>query len=142
MARKVLEDSFSNHVRSLIRSNVTHNAQYYNITPYVDGVGTAQVSVLAEDGLAVSATSSINHMSVNPEEASSLGGILQRSCNKSDGSAHSFGSGVFSPRTGIILNNQLGDFCGLVGDISPGKNRFSTSFISVEQVSAGLWSQS
>lgn len=76
MAREVLEDSFSDHVRSLIRSDVTHDPQYYNITPYVDGVGTTQVSVLAEDGSAVSATSSINHMSVNPQETSRLAGIL------------------------------------------------------------------
>lgn len=96
MARKVLEDSFSNHVRSLIRSNVTHDPQYYNLTPYVDGVGTTHVSVLAEDGSAVSATSSINHMSVNPEEMFSLGGILQCSCNKSDGSAQFRLWGFFS----------------------------------------------
>lgn len=62
MARKVLEESFSNRVRSLIRSNGTHDPRYYNITPFVDGVGTTQVSVLAQDGSAVSATSSINHM--------------------------------------------------------------------------------
>eukprot|EP00066_Takifugu_rubripes_P024514 XP_011613780.1 PREDICTED: gamma-glutamyltransferase 5 [Takifugu rubripes] len=104
MAREVLEDSFSDHVRSLIRSDVTHDPQYYNITPYVDGVGTTQVSVLAEDGSAVSATSSINHI---------------------------FGSGVFSPRTGIILNNQLGDFCGLAGNISPGERPPSSMAPSV-----------
>lgn len=76
MARKVLEERFSNRVRSLIRSNATHDPQYYDITPYVDGVGTSQVSVLAEDGSAVSATSSINHMSVNPRETSGRRGIF------------------------------------------------------------------
>lgn len=122
MARKVLEESFSNRIRSLIRSNTTHDPGYYNITPHVDGVGTTQVSVLAEDGTAVSATSSINHMSVIPEETFGVGGISPCSCNVFDGSAHSFGSACFSPRTGIILNNQLADFCGRVRDILPGNS--------------------
>lgn len=84
-------------------------------------MGTTQVSVLAEDGSAASVTSSINHMSVFPEETFGVAGILQYSGNVFDGFTHSFGSGVFSPRTGIILNNQLGDFCGTVGNIHPGK---------------------
>lgn len=121
MARKFLEDSFSKHIRSLIRSNVTHDPRYYNITPYVDGMGTTQVSALAEDGSAVSVTSSINHMSVFLEETFSVAGILQYSGNMFDGFTRSFGSGFFSPRTGIILNNQLADFCGIVGNIRPGK---------------------
>uniref|UniRef100_H3D1N6 Glutathione hydrolase n=1 Tax=Tetraodon nigroviridis TaxID=99883 RepID=H3D1N6_TETNG len=91
--RKGMEESFSDHIRSLIWSNATHDPQYYNITPSAEGMGTTQVSVLAEDGTAVSATSSLNHI---------------------------FGSGVFSPRTGIILNNQLADFCRRASRIVPG----------------------
>lgn len=64
MAKKFTEDSFANHIRSLISNGKTHDAQYYNMTPYLDSVGTTHVSVLADDGSAVSVTSTINHMSV------------------------------------------------------------------------------
>ncbi|XP_071765602.1 gamma-glutamyltransferase 5a isoform X2 [Centroberyx gerrardi] len=85
MAKKFTEQSFADHIRSLISSDRSHEPQYYNITPYVDSMGTTHVSVLAEDGSAVSATSTINHI---------------------------FGSKVFSPSTGVVLNNELSDFCG------------------------------
>ncbi|XP_078106362.1 gamma-glutamyltransferase 5a [Sander vitreus] len=94
MARKFTEDSFAEHIRSLISSNATHDLQYYNINPYLDSMGTTHVSVLAEDGSAVSVTSTINHI---------------------------FGSKVFSPSTGVILNNELSDFCGKVENIFPGE---------------------
>ncbi|XP_049907018.1 gamma-glutamyltransferase 5a isoform X2 [Epinephelus moara] len=94
MARKFTEDSFAKHIQSLISSDKTHDPQYYNITPYLDSMGTTHVSVLAEDGSAVSVTSTINHI---------------------------FGSRVVSPRTGVILNNQLYDFCGRVDNIFPGE---------------------
>lgn len=84
LARTFMEDSFAEHIRSLI-SDRTHEEQYYNLTSYLDSFGTTHVSVLAEDGSAVSVTSTINHI---------------------------FGSRVFSPKTGIILNNELSDFCG------------------------------
>ncbi|XP_063346470.1 glutathione hydrolase 5 proenzyme-like [Pelmatolapia mariae] len=93
MTEKFTEDSFANHIRSLI-TNKTHELQYYSITPYLESMGTTHVSVLAEDGSAVSATSSINHM---------------------------FGSKVFSPSTGVILNNQVYDFCHKMDSISPGE---------------------
>ncbi|XP_067377420.1 gamma-glutamyltransferase 5a isoform X2 [Channa argus] len=93
-ARKFTDDSFANHIRSLISSNKAHDPQYYNITPYLDNMGTTHVSVLAEDGSAVSVTSTINHI---------------------------FGSKVFSQSTGIILNNELSDFCGRVENIYPGE---------------------
>lgn len=64
MTEKFTEDSFANHIRSLI-TNKTHERQYHSITPYLESMGTAHVSVLAEDGSAVSATSTINHMSVS-----------------------------------------------------------------------------
>ncbi|XP_061841852.2 gamma-glutamyltransferase 5a isoform X1 [Nerophis lumbriciformis] len=87
LPKKFTEEIFANHIRSLITDDRTHEARYYNITPYLDGVGTTHVSVLAQDGSAVSVTSSINHI---------------------------FGAKIFSPKTGVILNNQLSDFCGKV----------------------------
>ncbi|XP_070760445.1 gamma-glutamyltransferase 5a [Enoplosus armatus] len=93
MAKKFTEDSFANHIRSLI-GDKTHDPPYYNITPHLDSMGTTHVSVLAEDGSAVSVTSTINHI---------------------------FGSKVFSPSTGVILNNELSDFCGKVSNIFPGE---------------------
>lgn len=62
-AKKFTEESFAQHIRSLI-TNKAHDPQYYNITPYLDSMGTTHMSILAEDGSAVSVTSSINHMSV------------------------------------------------------------------------------
>ncbi|CAI5694911.1 unnamed protein product [Oreochromis niloticus] len=93
MTEKFTEDSFANHIRSLI-TNKTHERQYHSITPYLESMGTAHVSVLAEDGSAVSATSTINHI---------------------------FGSRVFSPSTGVILNNEVYDFCHKIDSISPGE---------------------
>uniref|UniRef100_A0A8C6UK82 Gamma-glutamyltransferase 5a n=1 Tax=Neogobius melanostomus TaxID=47308 RepID=A0A8C6UK82_9GOBI len=89
------KDDFADYVRSLI-GNRTQDDKSYNLTSYLDSMGTTHVSVLAEDGSAVSATSTINHM---------------------------FGSQVFSPKTGIILNNELADFCGRT-KIHPGKSSF------------------
>lgn len=63
-AKKFTEETFTKHIRSLITSQ-THDPPYYNITPYLDSVGTTHMSVLAEDGSAVAVTSSINHMSVS-----------------------------------------------------------------------------
>ncbi|XP_040897977.1 glutathione hydrolase 5 proenzyme-like isoform X2 [Toxotes jaculatrix] len=94
MARKFTEDSFAEHIRSLISSDKANDPEYYNMTQYPDSMGTTHVSVLAEDGSAVSVTSSINQI---------------------------FGSRVYSPRTGVILNNQLADFCGFADNISPGE---------------------
>uniref|UniRef100_A0A3Q1J5P1 Uncharacterized protein n=1 Tax=Anabas testudineus TaxID=64144 RepID=A0A3Q1J5P1_ANATE len=89
-----VQDSFAEHIRSLISSDRTHDPQYYNITPYLDTMGTSHVSVLAEDGSAVSVTSTINHI---------------------------FGSKLLSPSTGVILNDQLYDFCGRVENIFSGE---------------------
>ncbi|XP_036955424.1 gamma-glutamyltransferase 5a [Acanthopagrus latus] len=94
MAKKFTTDSFADHVRSLIRDDRALDPEFYNMTGSVDGVGTTHVSVLAEDGSAVSVTSTINHI---------------------------FGSKIFSPRTGIILNNELSDFCGRVDKMFPGE---------------------
>uniref|UniRef100_A0A8C1QJ94 Uncharacterized protein n=1 Tax=Cyprinus carpio TaxID=7962 RepID=A0A8C1QJ94_CYPCA len=90
----IKDEKFIEHIRALITDGSTHNASYYNITPSVDRFGTTHVSVMAEDGSAVSVTSTINHM---------------------------FGSTVFSPKTGIILNNELADFCGRADSVTPGE---------------------
>ncbi|XP_039884350.1 glutathione hydrolase 5 proenzyme-like, partial [Simochromis diagramma] len=94
MAKNLTEDSFADNIRSLISSDKTHDPQYYGDTPCLDSIGTTHVSVLAEDGSAVSVTSTIND---------------------------EFGSKVLSPSTGIILNNQLFDFCNRANRTSHGE---------------------
>ncbi|XP_068560149.1 gamma-glutamyltransferase 5a isoform X1 [Cebidichthys violaceus] len=83
MANKLTEDSFANHIRSLISSNKTHDPHYYNITPHLDSMGTTHVSVLAEDGSAVSVTSTINHILQASQSISTVLGkkdLAPRSC--------------------------------------------------------------
>ncbi|XP_036000466.1 glutathione hydrolase 5 proenzyme [Fundulus heteroclitus] len=94
IANQIKEGSFANYIRSLISSNRTHDPEFYNLTSYLDSMGTTHLSVLAEDGSAVAVTSTINYI---------------------------FGSRVYSPSTGIILNNELTDFCGRADNISPGE---------------------
>lgn len=93
-ASHLLDGDFAARIRSLITSDSTHDASYYNVTPSQDNMGTTHVSVIAEDGSAVSVTSTINQM---------------------------FGSLVYSKKTGIILNNELADFCGRATAIKPGE---------------------
>ncbi|XP_048875335.1 glutathione hydrolase 5 proenzyme-like isoform X2 [Brienomyrus brachyistius] len=90
----LISDEFANRVRMMINNSMTHDPQYYNITPSLDHFGTSHVSVLAEDGTAVSVTSTINHF---------------------------FGSMVYSRRTGVILNNELADFCNGQGHLQAGE---------------------
>lgn len=56
------QEEFAERTRAMIQDSQTHDAQYYNVTPSLDSMGTTHVSVLAEDGMAVSITSTINHM--------------------------------------------------------------------------------
>ncbi|XP_004084636.1 glutathione hydrolase 5 proenzyme isoform X2 [Oryzias latipes] len=93
-AKEFTEESFANYIRSFITDDKTHELQFYNVTPHLDSTGTTHVSVLHEDGSAVAVTSTINYI---------------------------FGSRVVSPRTGIILNNELRDFCGRADSILPGE---------------------
>ena len=58
----LIREDFAAKVRGLIRNDITHNASYYNVTPSQDRMGTTHVSVIAEDGTAVSVTSTINQM--------------------------------------------------------------------------------
>ncbi|XP_017270012.1 glutathione hydrolase 5 proenzyme [Kryptolebias marmoratus] len=104
ITKKIVEDNFASHIRTLISSERTRDLQYYNITPHQDSLGTTHVSVLAEDGSAVSVTSTINHI---------------------------FGSRIYSSRTGVILNNELYDFCGRTDNISPGERPPSSMAPSV-----------
>lgn len=112
-ADHLINPSFINHIRKRIFSNRTHDNSYYNnIKPSLDQMGTTHVSVLDEDGLAVSATSTINQL---------------------------FGGAVYSSRTGIILNNELADFCGRADSLKPGEQPPSSMTpVIVESKSGGI----
>uniref|UniRef100_W5MUL3 Glutathione hydrolase n=1 Tax=Lepisosteus oculatus TaxID=7918 RepID=W5MUL3_LEPOC len=90
---RLISDEFADFVREMISPSETHPLPYYNITPgpSSDRPGTTHVAVIAEDGSVVSVTSTINDI---------------------------FGSMVFSESTGVILNNQLTDFCGRAESIN------------------------
>ncbi|XP_063065825.1 glutathione hydrolase 5 proenzyme [Engraulis encrasicolus] len=90
----LLREDFAAGIRARISSNRTHDMSYYKAKPSSDRTGTTHVSVIAEDGTAVSVTSTINQM---------------------------FGSFIYSSQTGIILNNELADFCGRSENISAGE---------------------
>lgn len=93
-AVEIIQKHFADKVRAKISPDHSYDASYYNVTPYLDSHGTTHVSVLAEDGMAVSVTSTINHI---------------------------FGSRIFSSKTGILLNNELADFCGKTDQIHAGE---------------------
>lgn len=62
-AAHLIDPSFIARIRRKISANRTHDNDYYdNIRPPSDRFGTTHVSVVDEDGLAVSATSTINQM--------------------------------------------------------------------------------
>lgn len=67
----LIDPSFVRHIRAMISPNRTHDTAYYsNVKPFPsssssvpsDRFGTTHLSVLDEDGLAVSATSTINQL--------------------------------------------------------------------------------
>ncbi|CAL1569450.1 unnamed protein product [Knipowitschia caucasica] len=93
-AAPLTDSSFVAHVSSLVSNQTRDSSFYSSVPPPADSFGTTHVSVLDQEGLAVSATSTINQL---------------------------FGGAVFSPKTGIILNNELADFCGRAESLKPGE---------------------
>ncbi|XP_059719934.1 glutathione hydrolase 5 proenzyme [Haemorhous mexicanus] len=95
----LLSDQFAESARQRIDARGDHPVSYYSLLESLHkdqhrSLGTSQISVLAADGSAVSATSTINFP---------------------------FGSFVYSNQTGIILNNELADFCIANRSIKPGE---------------------
>ncbi|NXN93545.1 GGT5 hydrolase, partial [Rhinopomastus cyanomelas] len=94
----MLSDKIADLVRHRIDARGDHPLGHYNLLESIHdqsykSKGTSHISVLAADGSAVSATSTINYP---------------------------FGSFVYSNQTGIILNNELADFCKANRNIRPG----------------------
>ncbi|NXC07873.1 GGT5 hydrolase, partial [Orthonyx spaldingii] len=113
----LLSDQFAGFVRKQIDTRGDHPLSHYNLLESIyndkyKSMGTSHISVLAADGSAVSATSTINYP---------------------------FGSLVYSNQTGIILNNELADFCIANKSINPephGKNNTSASALGERPSSA------
>ncbi|XP_050408712.1 glutathione hydrolase 1 proenzyme-like [Patella vulgata] len=82
---KMVSPEYANFLRQQIDTSFTHNTTYYtNLTSgNWDSHGTTHISIIGPDGDAVAVTSTINYY---------------------------FGSLLYSPSTGIILNNEMEDF--------------------------------
>ncbi|DAA20444.1 glutathione hydrolase 5 proenzyme precursor [Bos taurus] len=101
-SQDLLGEALAQHIRQQMDDRGDHPLDHYSLAgAWTHRMGTAHVSVLGEDGSAVAATSTIN----TP-----------------------FGAMVYSPRTGILLNNELLDLCwrhsqGSRATPSPGEHR-------------------
>ncbi|NXV60973.1 GGT5 hydrolase, partial [Molothrus ater] len=123
----LLSDQFAESARQRMDARGDHQLSHYSLLEPLPkeqhrSLGTSHISVLAADGSAVSATSTINYP---------------------------FGSFVYSNQTGIILNNELADFCIANRSIKPdepvfllprlephGKNNISASALGEKPPSA------
>uniref|UniRef100_A0A8C3KMH0 Glutathione hydrolase 5 proenzyme n=1 Tax=Calidris pygmaea TaxID=425635 RepID=A0A8C3KMH0_9CHAR len=110
----MLSDKIAELVRGRIDAQGDHPLSHYNLLEAIynhqyESKGTSHISVLAADGSAVSATSTINYP---------------------------FGSFVYSNQTGIILNNELADFCIANRNIKPGEITLSACALGEKPPSA------
>ncbi|XP_032731917.1 glutathione hydrolase 5 proenzyme isoform X2 [Lontra canadensis] len=85
VSQDLLGETLAQQIRQQIDARGDHQLSHYSLAgTWGRQMGTSHVSVLGEDGSAVAATSTINMP---------------------------FGAMLYSPRTGILLNNELLDLC-------------------------------